>query len=157
MAKGKGSSHTSSSTHLGRRRDHSFSTPLIATLRVPSFQPLPLLPTSPLERLSEVEDRRSFHFEGPNRPALMDDGTMARVHVVDRPKNRNRVKPRAFRFGPKIYSQTKAVVAFQEPERVAVCVRRKARREVLFAKKRAGRGGMRKPRRTWLSKISCRR
>lgn len=156
MAKGKGSSHTSSS-NSGSRRDHINSSYSIATVRVPDFQPLPLLPTSPLSRLSDIEDRRLFHFEGADRPALLDDGTPARVHVVDRRKNRNRVKPKAFRFGPKIYSQTKAIVAFQEPERVAVCVRRKARREVLFAKKRAGRGGMRSPKRTWLSKISCRR
>lgn len=157
MAKGKSSSGHTSTSNSGSRRDHSLTPRSIATLRVPVFQPLPLFPVSPLGRLSDVEDRRLFHFEGPNRPALLDDGTLARVHVVDRPKNRNRVKPRAFRFGPKIYSQTKAIVAFEEPERVAVCVRRKARREVLFAKKRAGRGGMRKPRRTWLSKISCRR
>lgn len=156
MAKGKGSSR-SDSPISGSRRDHSISDSPIATLRVPVFQPLPILQSSPLSRLSEVEDRRLFHFEGPNRPALLDDGTLARTHLVDRPKNRNRVKPKAFRFGPKFYSQTKALVAFEEPQRVAVCIRRKARREVLFAKKRAGKGGMRKPRRTWLSKISCRR
>lgn len=156
MAKGKGSSRSTNS-NSGSRRDHSINSSPIATFQVPVFQPLPLLPTSPLSRLSEVEDRRLFHFEGPNRPALLDDGTLARTHVVDRNKNRNRVKPRAFRFGPKIYSQTKAIVAFEAPERVAVCIRRKARRQVLFAKQRAGRGGLRKPRRTWLSKISCRR
>jgi len=157
MAKGKGSSRSTNS-NSGSRRDHFINSPSpIATFQVPVFQPLPLLPTSPLSRLSEAEDRRLFHFEGPNRPALLDDGTPARTHVVDRQKNRNRVKPRAFRFGPKIYSQTKAILTFQQPERVAVCVRRKARREVLFAKKKAGRGGMRLPRRTWLSKISCRR
>lgn len=155
MAKGK-SSNQSGSSNPGSRRDHSFNSPSIATLRVPVFQPLPLFPLSPLSRLSEVEDRRLFHFEGPDRPALMDDGTPARIGLRDRYKNRNRVKPQAYRFGPKFYSQTKAAVVFQEPDRVAVCIRRKARREVLFAKKRAGRGGMRRPRRTWLSKISCR-
>lgn len=46
------------------------------------------------------------------------------------------------------------VVAFDQPRRVLVCVRRKARREVLFARGTFGRGGQ--GRRSAYSGISCR-
>lgn len=48
-------------------------------------------------------------------------------------------------------------VGFAEPKRVAVCVRRKERKEVLFAKaltKKGGRGGGRRRRNEW-SNVKC--
>lgn len=44
-------------------------------------------------------------------------------------------------------------VAFATPDTVGICVRRKERREVLFAKRRFGGSGRR--RRTWRSDIKC--
>lgn len=162
MAKGKNRSTSSPSDNSGSRRDPSVRSTRsrsIANFQLPVFQPSPFvqLPVLPETRLLDVEDRRVFHFDGPNRPALLDDGRPSKVRLRDRPKNRNRVKPQAYRFGPKVYSQTKAILAFAEPDRTVVCIRRQTRKEVLFAKKRAGRGGMRRPKRSWLSKISCRR
>lgn len=158
MAKGKKSS---SRGEFGGRRDHSFSpSPSRSlTFRLPVLLPSPSLPPFPVftDDLLPVEDRRSFHFDKPYQPPLMDDARPARVVLQDRPKNRNRVKPGAYRFGAKVRSQTKAIQTFAEPERVVVCIRRQRRKEVLFAKRKAGRGGMRPPRRTWLSNISCRR
>lgn len=53
-------------------------------------------------------------------------------------------------------SQTKALVAFAEPKKLALCVRRGIRKEVLFAK---GVGGSKKPqrapRKSEFSDISC--
>lgn len=47
-------------------------------------------------------------------------------------------------------------VKFNVPQEVALCVRRKQRREVLFAKRRTGKGSRaRRRRRTYWSNISC--
>jgi len=49
-------------------------------------------------------------------------------------------------------------ISFRDPSRVLVCIRRKARRESIFASGQAGRPGRRtKPRRNPNSGISCRR
>jgi hypothetical protein len=64
------------------------------------------------------------------------------------------------RFGRKVRrraSQTKAIHAFRVPEEVAVCVRRKIRKEVLHAIRKAGKVGQRRPKRNFTSQISCRR
>lgn len=46
---------------------------------------------------------------------------------------------------------------FSLPSSVVVCVRRGVRKEVIFAKNKAGRNGQRKSRRTSSSHISCKR
>lgn len=105
--------------------------------------------------LPPVEDRRQFHPEGVQRPALKVNGQPARLVA----KDRNRAKPKQAvknRFGVKVYSQTKGIIAFDAPKQTLVCIRRSRRKEVLFAKGRAGKGGMRPPRRSWYSSISCR-
>lgn len=48
-----------------------------------------------------------------------------------------------------------AGVSFAVPREVAVCVRRKQRREVLFAKRRTGKGARARRRRNAWSDISC--
>lgn len=48
------------------------------------------------------------------------------------------------------------VVRFEAPKKVLVCIRRKQRREVLHAKGIAGRRGLRMPRRSPYSSVSCR-
>lgn len=108
--------------------------------------------------LVQVEDRRRFHPENKNRPALLKTGLPAPVTVVNkaRPKPKTRKQlAQVNRFGAVQPSQTKAVVAFAAPRETVVCVRRQSRKEVLFAKGKGG-GGKRPPKRTWLSKISCR-
>lgn len=45
--------------------------------------------------------------------------------------------------------------AFANPSQVIPCVQRKMRREVMFAKDRAGRGYKAKKRRTWSSGVPC--
>lgn len=107
-----------------------------------------LSPLAPLDPLSEIEDRRTYHPLGSDRPALY---SVAPLQVKDR-----RPSPRQRRAGFRPHSQTKGVIAFAEPDQVVLCVRRKERREVLFAKRfhKRGRGGPR--RRNWTTQISCR-
>lgn len=95
--------------------------------------------------LLQLEDRRTFSPVTYRPPA-----TVRRPFRLVVPN----AKPR---FRARRASKFEAGIAFDRPEAVLVCVRRHRRREVLFAKSKAGRGGMRRPRRTWLSSISCRR
>lgn len=91
--------------------------------------------------LSDVEDRRTYYPAGRNfRPA-----SSPRRHLV------------------KIKSVSHAimhplrVMAFEAPRAVAICIRRKMRREVLHALQKSGKGSRhnRKPRYNENSKVRC--
>lgn len=120
---------------------------------------LPEIKARVREPLQQVEDRRTFHPDGKNRPALTKTGRPATVIAANRPRPKAKSKAQVNRFGPTVHSQTKGVITFEAPKETVVCIRRHRRKEVLFAKKRTGKGGRRNrnPVRTWLSKISCRR
>lgn len=113
-------------------------------------------PSRPRIDLRPVEDRRVHHPDGVNRPALTTGGRPAPVTVVNRPRSKTAPRVQKNRFGSAVASQTKGVLTFAAPDQTAVCIRRGRRKEVLFAKGKAGRGRMRPGRRTWLSKIGCR-
>lgn len=96
-----------------------------------SLSPSPLL---------EFEDRRTWHPDGLNRPA--------RASV----RSATRLLP------TRSYSSVVSPgVRFAVPGQVLVCVRRQARREVIFAKRLAGRSGGGKRRRNPYSSVSCKR
>jgi len=61
----------------------------------------------------------------------------------------------SWRPRPQVYTQQ----VFAQPQLSTVCIRRKRRREVLFANRRVGRGSshLRRPRYNELSRVSCRR
>lgn len=93
--------------------------------------------------LSAIDDMRSFDFEPATRPARLFSGATASVNVTQSPKKqigRGRVPYQ---------------IAFQAPAETLVCVRRYRRREVLFAKKKTGKGGQRRPRRSKWSGTKC--
>lgn len=88
----------------------------------------------------EIEDRRTW---APDRGP-----------VSTRSSRRSRIPLQAF---TPLYSRNfdvPAHVAFKAPRYVAVCVRRRNRREVLLAKNQGG-GGHRRPKRNALSDIRC--
>lgn len=101
-------------------------------------------------QLSTIEDRREFNptdyqvrtmSGAPHRLALYDKRVMRKqAYVADRA-----LHP----------SQTKARIGFATPQNVLVCVRRKMRKEVLFALGKAGGGARRPPRRNWTSYLAC--
>lgn len=139
MAKSK-SSKTSHLTSAGRDVLTSVANrdPL-STLLLPR----PTLSPLRLDILA-LEDRRLWHPERQNRPFA------AAPRQASRPVARQRP---AFHQP----SQTRAIIAFQEPSRVAVCVRRGIRREVLHALGVAGKRGLGGPHRNEASTISCTR
>jgi len=110
--------------------------------RLITYQPLL---TSP--QLTLLEDRRRFYPDDFRPPAAIYKSAtqpVARLSYSKRPG----VK---YSFRPK---QTKAVIAFKAPEAVAVCVRRKVRKEIMHAMGKAG-GKVRKPKHNSLSKYRC--
>lgn len=133
-----------------RRRDISIFSPPIATRSVPHRTRLGPVSYKTnrfaldlIRDLRMIEDRRT-HYPGLVRPVVtITVGQPARLKLKQNPRYN----------AP---SQTKGIVAFQQPERLPVCIRRHQRREVLFAK---GVGGskkpQRKPRRNAFSDVSC--
>lgn len=91
--------------------------------------------------LSLIEDRRQFHPLGPFRPASAPRRALSRVVI----KN------------PSVPFRRPDVFGFAVPQKVALCVRRQERREVLFAKRKTGAGARSPKRRNYWSSISCKR
>lgn len=117
---------------------------------------------------STVEDRRTWHPEGVDRPPVDFDAVPVRVversprrkrqsglvfggsRALSRPAARAPRRREGFR-GAQLFSPV--IRAFEAPGHAVICARRKERREVLFAKgKGKGRVGMR---RDWRSDVSC--
>lgn len=109
-------------------------------LRGPRIAPRPdfFETAQPLDDFSlrEIQDGRVFH---PDPVPMSIGGSRARVAV-----------------GPSVgpAPKSKGVYHFDNYMPAITCVRRKQRREVLFAKRRAG-GGHRRPRRGPLSNVEC--
>lgn len=100
--------------------------------------PLPGVQT--IQRLARsLEDRRQFH--PGTRPARSLKRSDAQLVIRD-PIGGVRLNKLAFKVG------------FKVPSRVALCVRRKERREVLHARGAAG-GKVRPPRRNEFSDVRC--
>lgn len=103
--------------------------------------------------LSEIEDLRRFH------PEKTDDSSYVTKTNYGRPARILPLDTRTVRgSGVKLYEPSaQKVFSFEHPQRVPVCVRRRHRKEVLFAKKKTGSGRkkQRPPRWTKLSKVRC--
>lgn len=81
-------------------------------------------------------DRRAYHPAGAKRPPVDVHGLPA-DYVVAPARNE------------------KASQAFKRPDAYLPCIARKTRREVMFAKRKAGKGYKVRKRRNWLSDIPC--
>lgn len=120
-----------------RERDRiQVATGTVSRVTVPSLSSLEPL-TLPL-----IEDRRTFHPDRVRPAARFTTGGPSRLGLSERKNTRGRFK------GFKANSQTKAPIAFDVPASVAVCVRRKTRKQVLFAQRKTGRAGTKRLRRT---------
>lgn len=135
-----------SSRNRSGRDDLTPSTPSLSH-RLP--RPIAFSTPSNYQNLLEVEDLRTF-YPDENRPALLNTG---RPHSLQYPS------PKKTRLNKDRFSSLRSLssrVQFAQPENVLVCVRRKRRKEVLFAKQKTGRGKkQRRPRRGRWSSISC--
>lgn len=110
-------------------------------------------------------DRRRYHPEGRASAPLSTSGRPARVTVSPARVRRGPggrplvsgtiVSPRRGLTAPTFRKRKSRAEthAYANPFHVLVCIRRKMRKEVLFALRKKGRGGKR--RRSWLSNIRC--
>lgn len=106
--------------------------------------------------LQQLEDRREWHPEGPARAArgffIPRHRLVARVSS---PQSGRTSSSFQSPFLPSL-SSVPISVGFQAPKQVAICVRRKVRKEVIFAKGKAGRGVRRRPpTRNFYSEVIC--
>jgi len=137
---------TSSLTQADRLLiDHSvIEAPYRLRLPISPFLPSP---DSEYHRdmLRDIEDRREFDFD--SEPEFMTtEASVADVQEVVAPIRKGVVNSTHLDRG---------VMAFRNPEKVAVCVRRHERKEVLHALRRVGRGSGRRRRRNEASNIRC--
>lgn len=116
--------------------------------------------------LSPFEDRRFWDPLGDFRPARTLNRRSAAT-IVEMPAALFSEAQRAghlggsssshpSRRGPSTFS-SRSVFRFRVPEKVAICVRRKRRKEVLFAKRRTGKGSRSPKHRNYYSEVSCSR
>lgn len=116
---------------VSRIHDPTREHPLFATrsVRLDDYKRTRLnLPYNPLLGLREVEDRRTIPHEIRQNVFRHTDGTPARI--TQRPSYKRKV--------PWLHADMHDT--FRQPGRVSVCVRRKARKRVLFALQKTGRG-----------------
>lgn len=100
--------------------------------------------------LSLLADNRLFHPERDFRPALFISTTRpARYRDVNVNRRVSDKRRRMELFSPTHF-------LFDRPRDVTVCVRRKARREVLFAYRRTGKGARAPRHRNYWSDVKCR-
>lgn len=143
-----------------RRKRQDRDTSDIPSRRLVPVDHLPVIRVSTAAAdLKALQDRRRFSFDASKSPVAAS-GAPARVSM--KPRSSGRVTLRTGRkvpFKSGIVNRGKWHETFSFAPRsrsVAVCVRRKERREVLFALSRTGRGARsRKVRNEW-SDVQCR-
>lgn len=137
---------------MAKKRSSSRGRDTSAIATTPVVLPRPSPVASPfLDNLikQEVEDNRRWHPQQKSR---------ANKTIYGGPAETRAREPLKKKFGyRKLQSQTKAVLAFGNPDRVILCVRRKIRKQVILALKSSGRAGRpnKRPRFTERSKIKC--
>lgn len=104
--------------------------------------------------LQTYEDRRTFHPEPFTRVAFALPRSAAQL-VAGHHRNVNEGKPHSPKTSYPGAVSLPSRVAFKVPERVALCVRRSRRKEVLFALRRTGKGSHSPKRFNKFSSIGC--
>lgn len=94
--------------------------------------------------LTRVQDFPLSDLYEPYRPARLFSGVTASVGLADAPPKKKGTR-----------SRVPVQLAFTAPAETIVCVRRRRRKEVLFAKNKTGKRGQKRPRRTAWSDTKC--
>lgn len=120
-----------------RRRIWASLAPTIGTYRPPAlriYRPPALEVVVRRPALAMIEDRRRWHPEGKMAPAATFSRRSQRQVVERIPQSSSGKQALGGLVMPS------ARIGFKVPGKVAVCVRRKQRREALFALNRTGKG-----------------
>lgn len=148
MAKSKNTNSTSSTS---RRDINVIASGTLHRPSRPSFVDLSRFsqPFRPI--VLHTQDRRFWHPDNVSRPGA----------TFRKAANLSLVPGRKFKYGPSPKSYTPGAerlsdrVGFEDPSRVAICVRRNVRKEVIHALGKAGKGKTRRPKQTEYSKVRC--
>lgn len=105
------------------------------------------------EALSEIEDRRRFHPDRQFAPARDRNTRRARIVAASLLGSALSFQDPTIRSGS--IPGTRSAPAAGYSGKVAICVRRKTRREVLFARGKGGGGAKRSRRRNYYSEVKC--
>lgn len=138
-------------------RDNNFiSSRRLRLPQLPSFKSTAYTP-SVTNYLREIEDRRTWHPEGVSRPARSFNRSRHLLTVYKSPHKEITIQggyqsPFAIK---KLFDTVPVGVQFQTPYKVLICVRRQQRKEVMFAKNKAGRGGQKSPIYSEYSSVRC--
>lgn len=100
------------------------------------------------------EDRREYH---PDRVPSAATRTGRDYILRERVKKRRRPSNASVSSGIVRHDPIVHRIGFEQPEKVAICVRRSIRREVLHARKKTGKRGQKKAKWNFYSRVSCKR
>lgn len=108
-------------------------------------------------KLSEIEDRRTWHPSGKTRPARSLTRSQHQLKIATKrhtsPRSTDPVHKKIQRARD---ARLPHRVQFDAPENVLVCIRRKQRKQVLFALRKTGKGARaRRHRQSYYSSIGC--
>lgn len=150
----------SSSKKRNRRAKRDANAVASPTHQSPLAQLLsPLAPLKPLahrvtKNLGHIEDRRSWHPKGVQAPAKSVH--KAQHRLVAKPNKAPRGSAQRISEAFRARAAPPVAVGFHAPKKVVICVRRRMRKEVLFALNRTGKGAKkRKHRRSYYSDVRC--
>lgn len=142
----------SSRSRSGAYRQTGRETNVFARRSLPLSDVFSIAPFVGSPLLRQIEDRRTWHPEGVARPARSFTSARHRLIALGQSSG-NKVRSSS---RPWIGSSVPFSIGFADARRVLVCVRRRQRRQVLHAKRIAGRRGLRPPRYNYYSGVSCR-
>ena len=104
-------------------------------------------------------DRRLYKPDRTTRPPTNQPPVFARlaIKVVKVKSAKRQFHAKINRFNPlyRARSHVRKVIGFSVSRRLEACIRRKVRKQVLFAKGKAGKAGQKKPIRNFWSAIRC--
>lgn len=135
---------------MGRNNRKRRDTSAISNHRLPSFVPSRSVFSDSMSDLSEIEDRRRWHPEGEFSPARGYSKLSTTLTRSTPNVNRPNPRPKSARLFISDLKET-----FTEPKRVAICVRRQIRKEVLHALRQTGGTGQNRPTYNANSMVSC--
>jgi hypothetical protein len=143
----------SNQTHTTQRDDTDIATDS-EVLRKFITKPKPYTPvfTEPLHLPSF--DNRTFH-PSPITRTIAEPRSASRLKIPEPGRAVSVSGSSRPAVGNRRISSLPAQVAFSQPKQVSVCIRRKTRREVLFAKQRTGRGAKSRRTRNQWSDVKC--
>lgn len=116
--------------------------------------PRPIVTTAP-KKLTKIEDRRTYHPQGPQRPARSVQKAHHKLRAISARRSSPQVvkPPRRLR---KAVQKLSDRIGFEGPRKVLICIRRRMRKEVMFALGKTGAGAKaRTHHQSYYSSIRC--